>query len=74
MSAIWKIGLFEKPTIERPDESWCKECKKFVKMSDRSPKNLEHHLRKHPNYAEKFNELKKKDESQKNAMDKFVTI
>lgn len=74
MSVIWKIDLFVKPTIEKPDEAWCKVCEKFLKLSDRSPRNLELHLHLHPDYAAKFKELKKKDESQKNAMDKFVTI
>ena len=44
MSVIWKIDLFVKPTIEKPDEAWCKVCEKFLKLSDRSPRNLEYYI------------------------------
>jgi hypothetical protein len=57
---IWRVGLFKKSAVNK-DEAECTECKKTLKLSDRSNKTLIGHIEseKHKNssYKEQYDLL-----------------
>jgi hypothetical protein len=71
MSVIWNIGLFEKMA---GTEAKCRECERTIKMSDRSTKGLFVHAKTHEKYAAILKETEQKQQSEKNALDKFIKV
>lgn len=68
-SLIWRVGLFEK----RDGGGWCIECKKIIKICNRSPQNLIHHVKQHSEFEKIFKKLQEK-EKQLPSIKEFVQI